>query len=245
MTEFSQACMAANQEVMLSLGECFTPALLEKGTQGAGGDISSGADMLAEEIFVRHLSPFGSIESEESGVIGEGRATLIIDPLDGSANYASGFPYYGTSVALLDSEGKLRAAQICNLATGEIFVKELYEELAMHRLPSEEHEGSTAVRDSAPELGLFEKAYANPLVAASLLEAGYKFRSPGATALSLAYAHSVQFFLFVGESRIYDIAAGLAICEGLEVIVEEDYVIVSQDKNIGHDIEMIIRRSLV
>jgi len=96
-----------------------------------------------------------------------------------------------------------------------------------------------------PELGLFEKAYVNPLVASGLLEEGYKFRSPGATALSLAYAHNVQFFLFVGQSRIYDIVAGLAICEGLEVIVEEDYVIVSQHKSIAKKLEVIVRRSLV
>jgi myo-inositol-1(or 4)-monophosphatase len=51
-------------------------------------------------------------------------------------------------------------------------------------------------------------------------------------ALSLAYAHSVEFVLYVGAFRIYDFAAGLALCEGLEVVVDEDYVIVSQDKNI-------------
>jgi len=68
-----------------------------------------------------------------------------------------------------------------------------------------------------------------------------KFRSPGAIALSLAYAHSVSFVLFVGTFRIYDFAAGLALCEGLEVVVEEDYVIVSKDKSIVEKISAILQ----
>jgi myo-inositol-1(or 4)-monophosphatase len=45
----------------------------------------------------------------------------------------------------------------------------------------------------------------------------------------------------MGAFRIYDFAAGLALCEGLEVIVEEDYVIVSKDKNIALKIEHLIK----
>jgi len=243
MTAFTEACMQANREISVSLKENFHTSLLQKGARGAGGDITSRADLLAEEIFVRHLGRFGTIESEESGLIGEGEGSVIIDPLDGSANFASGFPYYGTSVALLDAEGRLREAQVCNLANGDLFLKE------DGKPPSSAHLFSEALSPQMEmpeaELGLFEKAYANPLIAAALLEAGYKFRSPGATALSLAYARNVQFFLFVGQSRIYDIVAGLAICEGLEVIVEEDYVIVSQSKKIAKNIETIIGRSSV
>ena len=243
MTEFTEACIQANREVLHALREHFSEALLEKSERGAGGDISSGADLLAEEIFVRHLGSFGTIESEESGLIGEGEATVIIDPLDGSANFASGFPYYGTSVALLDSTGRLRHAQVCNLSNGDLFTKEDDGEVYTDNLISSVLSPQVGMPD--PELGLFEKAYANPLVSAGLLKAGYKFRSPGATALSLAYARNVQFFLFVGKSRLYDIVAGLAICEGLEVIVEEDYVIVSQSKSIAKKLETIVRRSLV
>ena len=46
----------------------------------------------------------------------------------------------------------------------------------------------------------------------------------------------------MGEFRIYDFAAGLALCEGLEVIVEADYVIVSKDKNIAERIEALIQK---
>ena len=242
MADFTEACIQANREIAQQLKENFHPSLLQKTERGAGGDVSSRADLLAEEIFVRHLGSFGTIESEESGVIGEGESRVIIDPLDGSANFASGFPYYGTSAALLDHTGRLREAQVCNVANGDLFIKKDQERLSVSNLYAKARSPQLAMPDS--ELGLFEKAYANPLIAAGLLEAGYKFRSPGATALSLAYAHSAQFFLFVGQSRIYDVVAGLAICEGLEVSVEEDYVIVSHSKNSIKTLEKIVRRSL-
>ncbi len=93
-----------------------------------------------------------------------------------------------------------------------------------------------------PEIGLFEKAYSNPNLVALFSEANLKFRAPGAVALSLAYARSVKYVLFMGSFRIYDFAAGLALCEGLEVIVEEDYVIVSKDKLIAEKIEKLIKQ---
>jgi myo-inositol-1(or 4)-monophosphatase len=49
----------------------------------------------------------------------------------------------------------------------------------------------------------------------------------------------------MGQARLYDIVAGIALCEGLEVIVEEDYVIVSQSITVAKDIESMIRRSKV
>jgi myo-inositol-1(or 4)-monophosphatase len=94
---------------------------------------------------------------------------------------------------------------------------------------------------SKPEIGLFEKAYAYPELTAALNEENLKFRTPGAIAVSLAYARVVNYVLFVGEFRIYDFAAGLALCEGLEVIVEADYVIVSKDKAIANKIETLIK----
>lgn len=91
------------------------------------------------------------------------------------------------------------------------------------------------------EVGLFEKAYANGALVEKLHQEKMKFRAPGAVALSLAYAHSAAFVLFVGPFRIYDFAAGLALCEGLEVVVDEDYVIVSKDKNIVERIVGLIQ----
>jgi len=132
----------------------------------------------------------------------------------------------------------LDAAVVCNLANSDIFIKSYGDEVQQGKLfTTSFHTPHTAPN---PEIGLFEKAYANPALVAALDEKGLKFRSPGAIALSLAYARTVNYVLFVGAFRIYDFAAGLALCEGLEVIVEADYVIVSKDKAVAQQIENLM-----
>lgn len=238
MYTFIQACIKANEEIALALKEGFDASWFEKTVVGAGGDVSSKLDLFAEAVFVKYLSSFGQIESEESGCIGEGESKIIIDPIDGSSNALSLFPFYGTSVAKVNAEGLLDAAVVCNLANSDIFIKSYGDEVQQGKLfTTSFHTPHTAPN---PEIGLFEKAYANPALVAALDEKGLKFRSPGAVALSLAYARTVNYVLFVGAFRIYDFAAGLALCEGLEVIVEADYVIVSKDKAVAQQIENLM-----
>ena len=239
MTSFIEACIKANEEIKRAIQDGFDASWFEKTEVGAGGDVSSKLDLMAEAIFVKHLGSFGQIESEESGIIGKGEAKIIIDPIDGSANALSLFPFYGTSVARVNAEGILDEAIVCNLANSDIFFTTIANGIQQGKLFSNTfHKPHTAPH---AEIGLFEKAYANPTLVALLDQEKLKFRAPGAIALSLAYARSVNYVLFMGAFRIYDFAAGLALCEGLEVIVEEDYVIVSKDKNIALKIENLIK----
>jgi len=240
MTDFIKACIQANEEIAEAMKDGFDTSWFEKTEVGAGGDVSSKLDLFAEEIFVKYLGDFGQIESEESGILGEGEEKIIIDPIDGSANALSLFPFYGTSVAKVNTEGILDAAVVCNLANGDIFFKSSTSTIEQGKLFSNTfHVPHTSKK---AEIGLFEKAYANPGLVAALDKEKLKFRSPGAIALSLAYAHTVNYVLFMGEFRIYDFAAGLALCEGLEVIVEADYVIVSKEKSIAKQIETLIHK---
>ena len=240
MTDFIKACIKANEEIASALKEGFDASWFEKTVVGAGGDVSSRLDLFAEEIFVKHLSSFGEIESEESGIIGSGDEKIIIDPIDGSSNALSLFPFYGTSVAKVNAQGILDAAVVCNLANGDLFLKTNTTEVQQGKLFTDDFHTPYAVSHS--EIGLFEKAYANPDMVAALGREKLKFRAPGAIALSLAYARSVDYVLFMGEFRIYDFAAGLALCEGLEVIVEADYVIVAKDKFVAKKIETLINK---
>jgi len=239
MTAFIEACIKANEEIKTAIQDGFDISWFEKTEVGAGGDVSSKLDLMAEAIFVKHLSSFGQIESEESGIIGEGESKIIIDPIDGSANALSLFPFYGTSVAKINAEGVLDSAIVCNLGNSDIFFTTIAHGIQQGKLFS----SIFHIPHTAPhaEIGLFEKAYANPTLVALLDQEKLKFRAPGAIALSLAYARSVNYVLYMGAFRIYDFAAGLALCEGLEVIVEEDYVIVSKDKNIALKIENLIK----
>lgn len=239
MTLFLEVCIKANEEIALRLKEGFESSWFEKTQKGAGGDISSGFDLMAEAVFVKHLSSFGQIESEESGIIGEGEETIILDPVDGSDNALSLFPFYGTSVAKINADGILDAAVVCNLVNGDIFLKSDQNEVLQGKLFDSSFHAPCV--SSHSKIGLFEKAYAHFDVVKALNDAKLKFRAPGAVALSLAYARNVQYVLYVGAFRIYDFAAGLALCEGLEVIVEADYVIVSKEKEIAHKIEALLK----
>ncbi|MEA2048111.1 MAG: inositol monophosphatase [Campylobacterota bacterium] len=242
MTPFIEASIRANEEIAKAIKDGFDSAWFEKMDVGAGGDVSSGLDLFAEAIFVKHLGSFGQIESEESGLLGEGKEKIIIDPIDGSSNALSLFPFYGSSVAKVNEAGILDTAIVCNLANGDIFLKSEGKEVQQGKLFSTHF--FTPHRSQISEVGLFEKAYANPDLVAALDAKKLKFRTPGAIALSLAYAHTVTYVLYVGTFRIYDFAAGLALCEGLEVIVEEDYVIVSKEKTIADKIESLIKASV-
>ncbi|SFZ97756.1 Inositol-1-monophosphatase [hydrothermal vent metagenome] len=238
MTAFLQACIEANEEIFLALKDGFDASWFEKTEVGAGGDVSSRLDLFAEAVFVKYLSSFGHIESEESGIIGEGSVKIIIDPIDGSSNALSLFPFYGTSVARVNEDGILDTAIVCNLANSDIFFKDIDIGIKQGKLFSSTYfEPHVSL---SPEIGIFEKAYAYPELVSLLDKEDLKFRAPGAIALSLAYARTVNYVLFMGSFRIYDFAAGLALCEGLEVIVEEDYVIVSKNKAIARKIENLI-----
>lgn len=90
---------------------------------GAGGDCSSGADLLSESIFCKFLLPHYHIDSEESGLIdglAEVKGTVVLDPLDGSSNFKSNIPYYGASLALCDNFGRVREACVVNYISHEI-----------------------------------------------------------------------------------------------------------------------------
>jgi myo-inositol-1(or 4)-monophosphatase len=238
MNEFLKATLKANQEIATALSGCHDDEWYEKKEIGFGGDISSGLDLFAENIFFNHLHSFGSIESEESGVMNDGEATIIIDPIDGSDNALSGMPYFGTSVARLGIDGVLKDAMVCNLCSNEYFFTSVGSQPKYGKLFDDRVEHLEVL--SRSKVGIFERAYAYPQIVKALNINSVKFRSPGAVALSLAYAHWVDFVLFAGAIRIYDVVAGLALCEGLEVIIKDDYVIVSKEKDIAAKIEQIM-----
>jgi len=69
-------------------------------------DIVTDADLAAEKIVIdglRALTPGAAILSEEAGFSGAPTAARwIIDPLDGTVNYAAGLPWFSVSAAYHD-----------------------------------------------------------------------------------------------------------------------------------------------
>ncbi|MFH1811074.1 MAG: inositol monophosphatase family protein [Pseudomonadota bacterium] len=57
---------------------------------------------------------------EEHGARGEGRHRWLVDPIDGTLNFVSGFPYYCTSVAL-EVDGAIEVAALYDPERDELF----------------------------------------------------------------------------------------------------------------------------
>jgi len=229
--------MDSSREFLESIKEYSFEELTERFKIGEGGDISMKADLLSEAIFVKHLSPFGRIYSEESGYIGDGDATIYLDPLDGSDNFAAGIPYYGVSVCLADGE-KAQRSFVCNFANGDVFYKK--DEKLLTTNLSKNSEATECKNNKNTNLAIFEKAYANPKIAERLFFGGIKFRSPGALALSLSYAKSLSFVLFIGKLRVFDIIAGLHFLQDAYIYNKNGVLLASYNKNIFEEILTLV-----
>ncbi|MBI4846611.1 MAG: inositol monophosphatase [Candidatus Omnitrophica bacterium] len=66
-------------------------------------NIVTDVDEGAEDLIVRHLRkyfPGYAVLAEEKEYEKQGEAKWVIDPLDGTTNFARGFPFFGVSIAL-------------------------------------------------------------------------------------------------------------------------------------------------
>lgn len=90
-------------------------------------NIVTEADMMSEEMLmagIRERFPGHDIISEETkGVLTGSQYRWIIDPLDGTTNYAHGFPVFSVSIAL-EREGSIILGVIYNPMLDELFVAE-------------------------------------------------------------------------------------------------------------------------
>ena len=332
MSEFLYATLNAAREIipLLAMRE---EHLLQAGAKGAGGDISIGADLLCEEIFTKHLSHIGHIDSEESGFIAAGlqnnkdfsdkaqtlssrdlhqqvvaihkstqidchahqaarndknlsksakdsricdeksglssdwqgsyldgndrrqsrriadlsrkaestnKLTIVLDPLDGSDNYLSNIPYYGASLALCDGTGAVLEAAVVNFCSAQVIYDHSSAPHASRiHIFTQEH---SPIAPAPAKCGVFEKAYSYPDIARELYAHKLKFRSLGASALSLACALEHNFFLFCGAIRKYDALAGLFLCRNLQIARGADFLLVSQNKQVFGMIERILSK---
>ena len=70
---------------------------------GEGGDETTAIDAAAERVILKRFEGF-RIVSEEAGIYGEHRFTIVVDPIDGSLNAKRGIPFFSISIAVADGE---------------------------------------------------------------------------------------------------------------------------------------------
>jgi len=225
---FTNAVINANKELYEYINTHMDSSDLEESsTVGYGGDNTLNIDLIAENFFIKHLSSFGDIFSEEAGLLSSNsNIKIIIDPLDGSHNFLSQLPYYGTSVAL-KIDNKTKAGYVVNLIN-HIMIYKVNDNLKQIDILNNNNIDFNEVKN--PQIGIFERAYSYPNVVKKLNNKKLKFRSPGAVAISLAYAKNYNFVLFAGRIRSFDIEAALYICSNLFIHQDAEFLIMAKNQ---------------
>jgi len=226
---FINATLCASKKIIRALHE--EENIFEEKGIGFGGDRSLNIDLIAEQIFIKALSEYGNILSEEIGFVDNGKdKKIIIDPIDGSYNVSNHIPYFGCSV-YLENE----AAIVVNLSNGDYFIKnkngKKFDNL--FRKPFQSNYRHDVI--------LFEKAYQNPDIVEKLCNHNLKFRAPGALSLSLCYGESAKAVIYKGEIREFDIAAAKFYNSECFWHFEKDLIIMSPKKEYLEEVLSIIK----
>jgi myo-inositol-1(or 4)-monophosphatase len=169
-------------------------------------------DRVAEDAVINYLRE-NDIEcqliTEESGKIGEGDLTIVLDPLDGTTNAIAGIPFYSVSLAFW---GERKYGFVKNLCTKDVY---------------EAFEDGTPLKNGkriCPKLadlasGYIGEGFENvlPLVGA--------WRCFGSLALELVYVAEGKLSALVDlreKARIVDIAGAQIIAEAAGAKVTDD-----------------------
>ena len=238
---FIEAVKLANKEIYTYLNTNLSFKDFQyTNTTGFGGDNSLNMDLTAENIFIKYLKEYANIYSEECGSLDFNKEyTVIIDPLDGSNNFCSNLPYYGTSVAL-QFNGITIAGFVTNLVTGILTYRAFDSEVIYVSLIDLKE--IKPLFFSKSKISIFERAYQFPEICNKLSLNSIKFRSLGAVALSLCDARNYDFVLFAGSIREFDIAASIYICKELFIHKTDNFLLISKNKQKFEQIKEIIKQ---
>jgi myo-inositol-1(or 4)-monophosphatase len=190
-------------------------------------EIASGADTEAENAIIATLRaafPNHAILGEEAGEIvrqlegrGAGGPTSLkwlVDPIDGTANFVHGFPYYAVSIALMHG-GDVTHAVVLDPVRDELYTAIKGKGAQLNGTPIRP---SACVRLDEALVGTVFPSPSNPKMAAylpvfnRLVTQCAGIRRAGSCALDLAYVASGRLDGFwVMSVKAWDVAAGALI----------------------------------
>jgi myo-inositol-1(or 4)-monophosphatase len=206
-----QLAVAAGKRLMDGFGEA-------KGREKGRFDLVTDLDVAVEEDCARELErryPGHRLIAEERHAADaptEGYC-WVIDPLDGTVNYASGVPFFCFSVALM-KEGDPWVACVLDPARGEMFHAMKNEGAFLNGRPIEAERNAQARIPASGSSDLLNWGLAEGPSGrlAQFMKRHGKLRILGAQALSLCYVAAGRLKAALSrESRLWDDAAGALI----------------------------------
>lgn len=221
--------LSANMNVMLRAAEKAAKSLIRdfgeveqlQVSMKGPGDFVSAADLRAEKIIHEELlkarPDFGFLMEENGEIKGKDTENRwIIDPLDGTANFVHGIPYWAISIAL-EHRGEIVAGLIYDPVTDEMFRAEKGDGAFMRNkrlrvsgrrdLPLSVIVGGTpGKRPERPDMGTYKRQIDN------IFRSGAGYRRNCAASLDLAYVAAGRYDAYwEGNLKPWDVAAGFLI----------------------------------
>jgi myo-inositol-1(or 4)-monophosphatase len=186
-------------------------------------DLVTEADLAAEHFIIERIKsyyPRHAILAEEadaSGIIheGQGEWKWIVDPLDGTTNYAHGYPCFCVSIAL-ERDNRIELGVIYDPMREETFVAERGEGATLNgrriRVSETEDLNRALLCTGFPYDVRGREDFARHFN--NFIMHGQAVRRDGSAALDLAYVASGRFDGFWEEGlRPWDVAAGVLLVE--------------------------------
>ncbi len=188
-------------------------------TKSSRTDLVTMVDRMCEERIrqiIGEAFPDHAILGEEEGLsAGDPEYRWIVDPLDGTLNYAHGFPYYCASVAL-EVRGRIEVGAVMDSCRNELFTAVRGQGAWLNGAPM------SVSTETEPGSALLATGFAydqeavnrNIEVFARVMPSVRAIRRPGAGALDLCQVAAGRFDGFWELTlRPWDVAAGVLIVE--------------------------------
>ncbi|WP_292320346.1 inositol monophosphatase family protein [Caldisphaera sp.] len=214
------------------------------------------ADLESEKIIAEALSSYSidyKIVTEESNVIGNGKYTFVLDPLDGSINYENCIPWSSVSLAVIPPNKK----KVSNSIAGVVYPVYFNGEPFSFSKGNGCFEGNNKIEINKEESKILfayleKEEEAFKLAKFITKRPGLKIRSLGSSALELIYTGLGRSYAFIdlrGKLRNVDVAAAIGFireCNGFVVNSKgEDSDVDANNVNvIGDVIATLSRKTL-
>ena len=186
-----------------------------KGRADIVTDIDVAAEKAVLEILTSAFPQFGILAEESQPVAGASPYRWVVDPLDGTRNYAQSIPHFCTIVALAEGDDII-AGVVYDPVREETFTAAKGQGAFLNGAPIAVSETTEIARSLLSfDLGYVdEKAGLAIDMLRALWPGMYSVRMMGSAGLGLAYAASGRVDLFFHHSLSpWDVAAGLVLAQ--------------------------------
>lgn len=204
-----EAALLAGELLRKSFGTRFSISSKE-GTHNLVTECDHKSEKLILDFLTQNV-PNSYFLAEESGETGSGDVLWVIDPLDGTVNFAHQIPVFSVSIAA-EKKGELFCGVVFQPMTHELFVTEKGKGSFLNG--SKIHVSSTkTVDESILATGFPYDLAKNPFHCidhfVDILRLGIPIRRMGSAAIDLAYTAAGRFEgFFEVQLKPWDVAAG-------------------------------------